>query len=126
MFIFTHLQFFEDGNIRFPDMFDIIHIDEKWFFLTEEQSRYYLEPDEVEPIRQIKSKRFITKVMFLAAVATPRFDSHSNKWFDGKIGIWPFIKMEPAKRSSRNRQRGTLVSTPVVVDKNEYRKMVIE
>ena len=65
----------------------MVHIDEKWFYLTEEKGRYYLEKDEIEPHRQIKSKIFITKVMFLAAVARPRYDTHNNEWFDGKIGI---------------------------------------
>lgn len=60
MFILRQLHFFENGKIRFPDMFDMVHIDEKWFYLTEEKGRYYLEKDEIEPHRQVKSKRFIT------------------------------------------------------------------
>lgn len=39
-----------------------VHIDEKWFQLTEEQSRYYLEIDESQSHRQMKSKIFITEV----------------------------------------------------------------
>lgn len=125
-FSLRHMLFSQDGNIQFTDMFDTVHIDEKWFYLTEDQRRYYLELDEPDPHRQVKSKRFITKVMFLAAVARPRFDTFRNEWFDGKIGIWPFVKIEPAKRNSRNRCRGTPISTPVVVDRNEFRKMLIE
>ena len=63
------------------------HIDEKRFYLTEEKGRYYLEKDENEPQRQVKSKRFVAKVIFLAAVARPRYDTHNNEWFDSKIGI---------------------------------------
>ncbi|OMO65709.1 hypothetical protein COLO4_31045 [Corchorus olitorius] len=55
-------------------MFNQVHIDEKWFFMTRESERYYLLPEEDELVRTCKSKRFITKVMFLAAVARPRFD----------------------------------------------------
>lgn len=44
--------------------------------------------DEPETHRQVKSKRFEKKkVLFLAAVATPRFDANENGWFEGKFGI---------------------------------------
>lgn len=58
----------------FKNMYNSVHIDEKWFFMTKEAERYYLLPEEHEPLRTCKSKRFITKVMFLAAVARPRYD----------------------------------------------------
>lgn len=125
LFALQHMHFFQNGIIEFTNMYDVIHIDEKWFYLTEDNCRYYLELDEPEPHRQVKSKRFITKVMFLAAVARPRLDPVKNEFFDGKIGIWPFIKYEPAKRNSKNRCAGTEVASPVVVDKNEYRQMLI-
>ena len=49
-----------------------VHVDEKWFYLTKINHRIYLVPGEVGPTRQVQSKRFIPKVMFLAAVAEPR------------------------------------------------------
>ena len=76
----------------FKNQYDCVHIDEKWFNLTEENARYYLSPDEEHPLRTTQSKRFITKVMFISAVARPR----DHPWggpmegFNGKIGIWPF------------------------------------
>lgn len=85
----------------FKNMYNYVHIDEKWFFLSKESERYYLLPEEREPLRTCKNKRFITKVMFLAAVARPRFDTIRNQEFSGKIGIFPFIYKEPAKRSSK-------------------------
>lgn len=78
-------------NPEFDEMFNVVHIDEKWFYQTKESERYYLLPEESDPIRTCKSKRFITKVMFLAAVARPRFDDDNNTQFDGKIGIFPFV-----------------------------------
>ena len=60
-----------------------------------------------------KSKRFITKVMFMAAVARPRFDFNKKHLFDGKIGIWPFVTQEAAKRNSRNRAKGTMETKAV-------------
>lgn len=41
-------------------------------------------PDETELLTQCKRKRFITKVMFIAAVARPRLDSNENKLIGGK------------------------------------------
>ena len=46
----------------------------------------------------------------LEAVTRPRWDSISNKHFDGKLGIWPFTIIETAKRNSRNSSAGTLVN----------------
>jgi hypothetical protein len=43
-----------DGS--FYNFFDHIHIDEKWFYRTQTQRRYYLLPDEEEPYRTCKSK----------------------------------------------------------------------
>ena len=65
--------------------------------MSKPTKRYYLVPGEDEPARTCKSKTFITKVMFLAAVARPRFDGLGNEVFSGKIGIFPLSTLEPAK-----------------------------
>jgi transposase len=109
----------------FDCMFQEVHVDEKWFNLTEINGRFYLANDEEDPHRTAQSKRFITKVMFICAVARPRFDRYKNQWFDGKIGIWPIVKKEMAKRSSKNRPKGTLVTVPVNVDKTVYRDLMV-
>nr|GLL21131.1 uncharacterized protein LOC109190808 isoform X1 [Ipomoea trifida] len=114
-------------NPSFIDMYDRVHIDEKWFFLSKSSQKYYLLPDEDEPYRTCKSKKFIAKVMFLCAVARPRFDSGRNEMFDGKIGIFPFIYKEAAKRRSKNREAGTLVTKPIEsVNKEVTRKWLID
>lgn len=95
-------------NPQFMDMYNIIHVDEKWFYMTKKKENYYLLSSEDEPHRTCKSKNFVDKVMFLAAVARPRFDNQGNVIFSGKLGIFPFITKEPAKRSSVNRPAGTL------------------
>ena len=89
-----------------------MHLDEKWFFLTEGSYKVYLAAGEKAPKRTTKHKSHIPKVMFLAAVARPRFDAEGKCIFDGKIGIWPFVETVPAKRSSANRARGTLETNP--------------
>ena len=90
----------------FKGMYNVIHIDEKWFYRTKGTQNYYLAPDEEEPYRSTQSKEFIEKVMFLAAVARPRYDDHGVMTFDGKIGIWPFTYQDFAKRRSPYRERG--------------------
>jgi len=83
-------------------MYNIIYIDEKWFYRTRRNQKYYLANDEERPQRAVKSKKFIEKVMFLAVVTRPRFDADGNCTFNGKLGIFP------AKRKSPNRPRGTI------------------
>jgi len=69
-------------------MMEEVHVDEKWFYIIELMGKYYLLPEEEEPLRQAKSKRYILKVMFLCAIARPRWDTHKKQWWDGKIGMW--------------------------------------
>lgn len=111
---------------KFQEMLDCIHIDEKWFYITRTKQTLYLAPDEPEPQRICKSKKFIGKVMFLAAVARPRWDHSRNKWFNGRIGIWPFVTKEKALRSSKNRAKGTPATKPITVDKQVYRQFLLE
>ena len=103
--------------MKFLDMMDHIHMDEKWFYL--------LLPEEKNPKRCVKSKSHITKVMFLCAVAHPCFNPSANSWWDGKLGIWPIGDWEPAKRASKNRPRGTLVWKNKLVTKGVYRELLI-
>ncbi|XP_074298699.1 uncharacterized protein LOC141629624 [Silene latifolia] len=56
--------------VMFKDMGTIIHIDEKWFYMTNPKCRYYIGSNEALPYRSCKSKRYITKIMFLAAVSS--------------------------------------------------------
>ncbi|GAA0141214.1 hypothetical protein LIER_02409 [Lithospermum erythrorhizon] len=76
-----------DGKtkVKFMEMFDHVIIDEKWFYMSKETEKYYLAADELEPYRCCKSKKFITKVMFLATVARPRFDESGSVLFYVKI-----------------------------------------
>ncbi|XP_027076959.1 uncharacterized protein [Coffea arabica] len=115
------------SKFSFDNMHDRIHIDEKWFYMSKTSQRYYLHPLEHEPYRTCKSKRFVPKLMFLAAVARPRYDITLNKQFNGKIGIWPFVFKEPAKRNSKNRTAGTLETKPILsITKDVIRSCLIE
>ena len=72
----------------------------------------------------IKHKLHI-KVMFLCAVACPRFNPSANSWWDGKLGIWPIGDWEPAKCKSKNRLKGTLVWKNKTVTKEVYQELLI-
>jgi hypothetical protein len=74
----------------FDSMMDVVHVDEKWFEMKQATKTYFLANGEAEPHRAAKSKRYIEKIMFLAAVARPRFDTTQNSHFNGKLGIFPF------------------------------------
>ncbi|KAM3219342.1 hypothetical protein P3L10_023873 [Capsicum annuum] len=92
----------------FINMFNIVHIDEKWFYMTKKNEIYYLLSGEEDPIRTVKSKNFIDKVMFLVVVARPRFAAQGVEIFSDKIGLFPFVTQERAKRASANRPAGTV------------------
>jgi hypothetical protein len=116
----------DPGKFGYYDgFFDVVHIDEKWFFVSRAKQRIYLTKDEIGPHRTVSHKSHIEKVMFLSAVARPRYDEHGVCVFDGKIGIWPFVKQAAAQRASANRPRGTMVTTCVTVTKAVYTAMII-
>ncbi|XP_042056203.1 uncharacterized protein LOC121800763 [Salvia splendens] len=110
----SHIQLtLAEGKLLYHSMHNIVHIDEKWFYMTKTSDRYYLLPDEDVPYRSCKSKRFITKVMFMAAVSRPLCRPDGEIIFDGKIGLFPFTEQIPAQRSSKNWPKGTLETKPI-------------
>jgi hypothetical protein len=107
-------------------MYNYVHIDEKWFNLTKKNRKYFLLPEEEEPMRAVTSKQCIGKVMFLTSVARPRFNSAKNVTFSGKIGVWPFVKQLPAQRKSDNRPKGTLETKSIKVTRDVMREFLID
>lgn len=120
------LSFIDPETRQFDGMYDRIHVDEKWFFLKEGKLNAIVAPDEDIGSRHAQSKRYSTKVMFLCAVARPRFDKAGNVLFDGNIGFWGFTEEAEAQHSSKNRPRGTIEMKPVNMDRVEYRDMLME
>lgn len=55
------------------DMYSIVHIDEKWFYMTKKPKKYYLLPSEEESSYTCQKNNYIGNVMFLAAMACSRF-----------------------------------------------------
>ena len=121
------LSFVDKNNTsKFENMEDLIHIDKKWFYLTKDGQRFIIAADEEEPYRHVQHKSFLTKIMFLCAVARPRYDTRRNALFNGKIGIWPIRKWEPAKRSSKKRTKGMPVWKNQCITRDVYREYLIE
>jgi hypothetical protein len=88
----------------YNDMEEWVHVDEKCYIITEAQLHLYLASDEVVPVRRVKHKCHIEKVMYLSAVATrPRFNAQGDMTWDGLIGIWPFTPQVASQRGSINR-----------------------
>ena len=110
----------------FKTNMDVVHVDEKWFYLKQVKKSYYLTDAEPDPQINIRNKRYIEKVMFLCAVARPRWDTTRNQHFDGKIGIWPFVETVPAARTSRNRPAGTPLMKSINVTADRYKEMIMD
>ncbi|XP_057517960.1 uncharacterized protein LOC130798880 [Amaranthus tricolor] len=114
-----------DNLLKFSLMYNVVHIDEKWFYMSRKTPRYYLFPwEEEEPYRCVQNKNFIGKVMFIAAVARPQISTNGEVLWDGKIGIFSFTETYYAMRRSENRPPGipqlraiTKVTRDIIRDK---------
>ena len=70
------LSFVDKNNTsQFETMEGLIHIDEKWFYLMKDGQRFIIVADEEELYRHVQHKSFLMKIMFLCAVARPRYDT---------------------------------------------------
>ena len=95
----------------FHSNYNVVHIDEVCFYVTSEgtttnnnNNNMVTEEDFKYHHHGLKS---IKKIMFLAALAKPRFDYSRNKMFDGKIGIWPFVQTVNNNNNNTNNTNNT-------------------
>ncbi|KAG6948573.1 hypothetical protein JG688_00015034 [Phytophthora aleatoria] len=107
------LAFIDERTCMFEPMYDVVHVDEKWFYEAVDKNTYYTVEDEEPPPRHRRSKLFIQKTMFLQPWPDQgtshflflftvvrinhvpyfcRYDPHKKTKFNGKIGIWPFTE----------------------------------
>ena len=93
--------------------------------MTKKFEKYYLLPYEKEPLCTCKNKNFIPKVMFLIAIAHPRFDAKGNDVFYGKLGVFPLVTQALANGTSVNRVVETLETKPMVVNREVIRLFLI-
>jgi hypothetical protein len=92
-----------NGTPTFKAAFNTVHIDEKWFYRVKKKQNIYLSHREEAPQRETKNKGHIQKIMFLSAMARPRYDAQGNCVFDGKIGVWAYVDYVQAQKKSANR-----------------------
>ena len=116
----------EDRNSPgfFVDMMNRVHVDEKWFHMMRDGNCYILTEEEPDPEHFCRHKSYIGKVMFLSAVARPRFLPDGTH-FDGKIGIWPFGRIKLAINNSCNRPAGTPEWESFTCNSDVYRQYLI-
>jgi hypothetical protein len=76
--------------------------------MTKQNNNYYLLPEEPRPLRTVQNKNNIGKVMFLTAVANPRYNEKGEPTFDRKIGTWAFVEETPAKKTANTEIKGRL------------------
>jgi hypothetical protein len=118
--VLNRLEPTREGNYRIKDMKNVVHVDEKWFYVTREKRKVRQFPEEqLHPDQTVIHKSHIEKVMFLAAVGVPQFRPDGT-WFNEKIGIWPVIECTPAQRSSALRSAGAEVMKPVPLSAKTY------
>ena len=81
-FALSKCEYDENSDaFKFKPYTNVVHIDEKYFYLTRETQTYYLAPGEIEPHRECQSKTFIPKSMFMCAVAKPIFTTDGECFF---------------------------------------------
>nr|XP_051196172.1 uncharacterized protein LOC127309316 [Lolium perenne] len=114
-------------NPTFRADMDVVHIDEKWFHRTRKTQNMYLSHREEAPHRECKHKNHIQKIMFLSAMARPRYDAQGNCVFDGKIGVWAYTEWVQAQKKSHNRLRGAWELKPAdKVDREKSREYLVK
>ena len=75
-----------------PGFFDHVFIDKRCYCITRKNTQ---------------------DVLILTAIARSRFDSDGRCTFDGKIGCFPLVTYEVAKRSNANRPAGMIEMKPI-------------
>jgi hypothetical protein len=110
----------------FDGQYNKVHIDEKWFFLSKDEKKYILVDGEEPPEQTVEHKKYMDKVMFLCAIARPRWDPTKRCMWDGKIGMWPIGDFGKAQRTSVNRPASARVWHNANVDFSRFRMMIID
>jgi hypothetical protein len=85
---------------------------------------FYLISDEEAPRAVTTHKNHPTKVTFL--VARPRYDGAQCMMFDAKMAMWHVVETKLASRNSKNRSKGTPVSTRIERTKYVYEHMLTQ
>ena len=110
-----------------PEFYDVVHVDEKWFWLMPDGEIVRGIPEANGSITlpsppTAQHKNAIPKAMFLTANARPR----PEYGFNGKLGIWRVTGLKEALRKSKNHERGDTYEVDVSITAAVYRRLLEE
>jgi len=106
-------------SYRFKDLKKRGFFDEKWFETQTKGKIYRRDEDPILPPPALKNKLHPPKVMISAGFAYPQ-PKTNGEYFNGCVGVYPFVERVQAKRDSRNRVAGTFETKPVSVTAQVY------
>ena len=78
-------------DLHYNDFYNSVHVDKKWFVLSEKELHLYIATDKTVPHQTCQNNDHIGKMMFLTAIARPQFNEDGICTFNGKIGMLPFV-----------------------------------
>jgi hypothetical protein len=71
-FVLSKIEHVNKGNYWFIQLKNVIHADEKWFFLVKMQNKIRMYPgDDYPGDDTVHHKSHIPKIMFLCGIGTP-------------------------------------------------------
>ena len=146
------VRFVDESTLLYSPMYDVIHLDEKWYYMTRASQRIYLYPIEPASLRYVRclfnisngcavlirvtlcvmysddvQARNISVVWCLAAVSWAIKDAASGTWFVKKLSVCSFVKRTVAQWTSNNRLDGAVKLKPVTsVSLVEYVDMLLD
>jgi hypothetical protein len=83
---------FDPVDLHYKAFYNSVHVDEKWFFLSEKKELHlYIATNKTVPHQTCQNNDHIGKMMFLTAIARPQFNEDGICTFNGKIGMLPFV-----------------------------------
>jgi len=111
---------------RYRDMYDTVHVDEKWFNMKRIHRKVLCAPGEEVENTFTKHKSHIEKIMFIAAVGRPQFVEETGEWWDGKIGMWPCGHWGVYPRGGSVHKKGEEKWIDESVDAAKYRQLMLD
>ena len=107
-------------------MMNKVHIDEKWFYVMMTDWHCYLLPDKNLMERWCRHTSHIATVMFGAALARQHQNPVTGEWWDGKVHLHPFVEFKVAQCNSIRHQAGTIETKTINVNKEQFRRWIVE
>ena len=75
---------------------------------------------------KVQHKSHIEKIMYLTAIARPRYNQKGEVTFNGLVAIVPCVKEAIARRTSKNHEKGDLYRVNESLDNEVYRDCAVK